>query len=139
MSAAETLLDRLQRVKQVAPGRWIASCPLHNTKGQALSIRETSDGRVLLHDFGGCGTDDVLAALGLTVADLFNERLPDAKPGKPNHWHARKEAFQTIHKPALIVALAGESLAAGVALTLEDRDCLSAAARHIRHVIEVCR
>jgi len=139
MSAAEKLLDRLQRVKQVAPGRWIASCPLHNTKGQALSIRETDDGRVLLHDFGGCGTDEVLSTLGLSVADLFSERLPDARPGKPNHWHARKEAFETIHKYVLMIALAAESLAVGVPLSLDDRNALTNAAQQIRLAIEVCR
>jgi hypothetical protein len=39
-------------------------------------VRELDDGRVLLHDFGGCGTDDVLAALGLTMSELFPARLP---------------------------------------------------------------
>lgn len=90
MSAAAKILDRLDRVKKIAPERWIASCPIHNTKGQALSIREV-DGRVLMHDFGGCGTDEILQALGLTVSDLFEEPLPHAKSGKPNHFHARRE------------------------------------------------
>jgi hypothetical protein len=40
-----------------------------------LSIRELDDGRVLLHDFGGCETGDVLAALGLTLADLYERPL----------------------------------------------------------------
>jgi hypothetical protein len=31
---------------------------------------------VLIYDFGGCGTDAVLAAVGLTLSDLFPERLP---------------------------------------------------------------
>jgi hypothetical protein len=138
MSAAAKLLDRLERVKQVAPGRWIASCPIHNTKGQALSIREV-DGRVLLHDFGGCGTDEVLKALGLTVSDLFEERLPDARSRRPNHFHARKEAFETIHKESRLVAIAAESLAAGVLLPEVERDRLCLAAERIRTAVEVCR
>jgi hypothetical protein len=29
---------------------------------------------VLLHDFAGCATSDILAAVGLTLQDLFPER-----------------------------------------------------------------
>lgn len=138
MSAVAKLLDRLKRVERRAPDRWVAACPIHNRTGQALSIREV-DGRVLLHDFGGCGTDAVLDALGLTVADLFEERLPDAKSGKPNHWHARREAFESIHKECLLVAIAAESIAAGIPLSVEDRNRLCQASHTIRTAVEVCR
>ncbi len=79
MSAA-TLLDRLNRPKQTGPGRWIARCPAHQDSSPSLSIRELDDGRILLHDFGGCGTDEVLAALGLTMSDLFPKPLPGSGP-----------------------------------------------------------
>jgi hypothetical protein len=72
MSAAK-LLDRLERVRQTGPGRWVATCPAHEDRSPSLSVRELDDGRVLLNDFGGCGTDAVLAALGLTMAELFPE------------------------------------------------------------------
>ena len=72
---AALLLDRLDRVRQTGPGRWIACCPSHNDKSPSLSIRETDDGRILLHDFAGCDTASVLAALGLSLSDLFPDRL----------------------------------------------------------------
>ena len=56
MSAAAKLLDRLERVKQTGPRRWIAACPSHRDRSPSLSIRELDSGLVLLHDFGGCGT-----------------------------------------------------------------------------------
>ena len=74
MSAA-TLLDRLSAVRQTGPGRWLARCPAHEDGSPSLSIRELDDGRVLLHDFGGCGTHAVLEALGFEMAALFPERL----------------------------------------------------------------
>lgn len=87
MSAAVRVLDRLQRVKQTAPDRWIASCPAHEDRSPSLSVRETGDGRVLVHDFGGCDTSAVLAALGLTMSDLFDEplghKLPPSKSRIP--------------------------------------------------------
>lgn len=74
MNAAARVLDRLQRVKQTAPNRWIAACPVHEDRSPSLSIREIDD-RVLLHDFGGCDTGDVLAAIGLELKDLFDKPI----------------------------------------------------------------
>ena len=74
MSVAAKLLDRLDRVRQTGPGRWLARCPAHQDRGPSLSIRELDD-RVLLHDFGGCEPGDVLAAVGLQMSDLFEKPL----------------------------------------------------------------
>src|SRR5580700_6683773 len=74
MSAAAKLLDRLDGVRQTAPGRWIARCPAHEDRSPSLSVREIDD-RVLVHDFGGCEVGDVLAAVGLGLADLFEKPL----------------------------------------------------------------
>ena len=71
MSAA-ALLDRLERVRKVGAGRWIAQCPCHaSTSKASLSVRELADGRVLVHDFGGCAVGDVLDAIGVDLAELF--------------------------------------------------------------------
>jgi hypothetical protein len=80
VSAAARVLDRLERPKQVGPGRWIAPCPAHQDRSPSLSIRELDDGRLLLHDFGGCETSAVLASLGLEFSALFPERLPGSGP-----------------------------------------------------------
>lgn len=74
---AAVLLDRLHGVRKTGRGRWLAKCPAHNDRSPSLSIRELDDGRLLLHDFGGCGTDDVLAAIDLTMTALF----PDGSRG----------------------------------------------------------
>ena len=73
--SAETLLSRLSKVRQTGTGRWIACCPAHEDRSPSLSIREADDGRVLLHDFGGCDVADVLGALGLAMQDLFERPL----------------------------------------------------------------
>ncbi len=70
-----SLLDRLELVKQTGPNRWIARCPAHDDHSPSLSIRELDDGRILIHDFGGCSATNVLAAVGLEMTDLFPERL----------------------------------------------------------------
>lgn len=76
--SAQMLLERLQGVKATAPQRWLAQCPAHEDRSPSLSIRELEDGRVLIHDFGGCDTQAVLEALGLQLADLFERPPPGA-------------------------------------------------------------
>jgi hypothetical protein len=80
MSAATKLLDRLSAVRQTGPGRWLARCPAHEDKRPSLSIRETSDGKVLVHDFGGCEVGDVLDSVGLQLGDLFDRPLEHCSP-----------------------------------------------------------
>lgn len=50
---------------------WRARCPVHAGKSDnSLSISE-SEGRVLLHCFSGCATEDIVATIGLKLSDLF--------------------------------------------------------------------
>ncbi|MDA0922042.1 MAG: CHC2 zinc finger domain-containing protein, partial [Planctomycetota bacterium] len=50
---------------------WMACCPAHDDHNPSLSVSVKEDGRVLLNCFSECSTESVLAALGLTAADLF--------------------------------------------------------------------
>ncbi len=70
----DVLLTRLDAVRQVGPGRWLARCPAHDDRHASLSLRELDDGRVLVHDFAGCSVEDVLAAAGLTFDALYPEQ-----------------------------------------------------------------
>lgn len=79
MSAAK-LLDRLERVKQTKPDRWIARCPAHEDRCPSLSVRQAENGNVLIYCFAGCSTDDVLAALGMQMADLFETPIAESAP-----------------------------------------------------------
>src|SRR5690606_17253245 len=79
----EKVLERLHKVKQVGAGKWKACCPAHDDKDPSLSIKEGSDGRVLLHCWAGCETRDVTAAIGLELRDLFpGEKQPRRGPSK---------------------------------------------------------
>lgn len=120
---AQPLLARLERVRQTGPDRWIASCPTRPDKHPSLSIRELSDGRVLIHDFGGDSAPDVLAAVGLDMTALFPE-----KPRGMFHHHGPTErrpfnAHDVLACLALETAIAlqcANQLRAGEALSPED-------------------
>jgi hypothetical protein len=81
VSAAETIIGRLSRVKAVGPDKWAAACPLCESRnGRPISIRAMPDGRVLLHPFCCCDTSEVLGAVGLRMSDLFPKGLGNFKP-----------------------------------------------------------
>jgi hypothetical protein len=66
--------DALGRVDCDPPGAgqdFTALCPGHTDRNPSLHVSEAADGRVLLHCFAGCTTETIVAALGLTLADLF--------------------------------------------------------------------
>ena len=60
-------------------GRWKgrlcyqAKCPSHRDRMPSLSITEGEGGKTFLHCFRGCTTDEILAAVGLRMTDLFAE------------------------------------------------------------------
>jgi hypothetical protein len=84
MSPINRFLQQLESVKPSGRG-FTARCPAHEDRGPSLSITEGEDGRVLLHCFAGCTPQEVVAPLGLTMADLFpangTPRRPPPAPG----------------------------------------------------------
>lgn len=82
------LISYLPGVKPSKNG-YEALCPAHDDKNPSLSINKGEDERILLHCFAGCTTEDIVAAAGLTMSDLFPsngndnleegeiERIPD--------------------------------------------------------------
>ena len=70
-TAATRLLDRLEAVKSTGPNKWVARCPSHDDNNPSLAITSI-EGRALVHCFAGCETIEVVAALGMTMPDLFD-------------------------------------------------------------------
>lgn len=70
--------DLAQRLKKARGrnGKWEACCPAHEDQTPSLSLTDGRDGRILLHCHAGCPTDAILGAMGLSLADLFNEAAP---------------------------------------------------------------
>jgi CHC2 zinc finger len=74
----ERVVDRLKRVRRSGAG-WIALCPAHPDRNPSLSVREQND-RILLHCFAGCTAQEICAALGLELSDLFATPRLACKP-----------------------------------------------------------
>jgi hypothetical protein len=65
------LESRTQQTAKRTPSGWQVRCPGHEDRNASLSIREGTDGRVLLKCHAGCQNQDIVSALGLKMADLF--------------------------------------------------------------------
>jgi hypothetical protein len=129
MSAAAQLLDRLERVKQTAPGRWIARCPAHQDKSPSLSIRELEDGRTLINCFAGCGAIDVLDSLGLEWGALFPDDRRELPP-RSSRIPAR-DLLEIISEETSVVAVVAADLLAEKTISEGDWQRFARAAARI--------
>lgn len=126
------LLHRLEGVRTRGAGRWTAKCPAHADKSPSLSITATDDERVLLKCWTGCSAREVVEAVGLTLSDLFPERLP------PEHVRrVERRAFSAeqrnaiIAHDALIVVLVAERIARNGDVSADDLARLRQASERI--------
>jgi hypothetical protein len=63
------VLSKLVDVRQ-RPDGWIARCPAHEDTTPSLSVGRGTDQPVVLKCFAGCDPADILAAIGLSWADV---------------------------------------------------------------------
>jgi len=70
MTAADFLSRLPGGFRETGRGQWQAKCPAHADKNPSLSIREAED-RILINCLARCKPEHVMAALGLSMADLF--------------------------------------------------------------------
>jgi hypothetical protein len=101
-----------------------------------MTIKETEDGRILIHDFGGDSPQEILDALGLTFADLFPEKVTDhGKPVRPAF--PATDILRCISFEAVLVAISASNMAKGIQLTDEEKQRLMVAAGRINAAMEV--
>lgn len=103
-ASADPLLHRLDGVQKAGNG-WRARCPACEGRSRKLAITE-SDGRVLVHCFGGCAAADVLAAVGLGWKDIMP---PRSWPLSREESRRARRAIQQTGWSAALAMLALES------------------------------
>ncbi|TVT64922.1 MAG: virulence-associated protein E [Pseudomonas sp.] len=113
MNPVDNLLSRLSKVRQRKPGSWVACCPAHDDKSPSLYVTEADDGRALLKCWGGCTTEEICAAVGLELRDLFLS--------KSRRRGARGPSPKAILHEATIVRIAEAQLLQGLPLSAEDQ------------------
>lgn len=58
-------------------GSWSARCPAHEDSSPSLTVSEGRGGKAILHCHAGCPAEAIVAAVGLTMSDLF---VDDERP-----------------------------------------------------------
>ena len=77
------------RLRRLGEGGYLASCPCaghgkgRGDRHQSLAISAGDGGGVVLYCHAGCQTEDVVAAFGLTMADLMNGNGTPKTPTSP--------------------------------------------------------
>lgn len=137
MSNVEILIARIPKIRKTGRDSWRGCCPGHGGDNpNTLTIRETSDGRVLMHCFKGCAPNVILESIGLGISDLFSERII-------NHAHPEKIRFNSgdllkvIRHEAQIVCVAAYDLRKGKALPDADMARLNIAMSRINEILEM--
>ena len=120
----DILLARLDKVKRQGKG-YVACCPAHDDKTPSLSLAEGADGRILLHCFAGCGANDVLASIGLTINDLFDEPLYKNMPLPTgyhggNKRHEERKSQNEINRLETILSIASSMRNQGERISRSD-------------------
>lgn len=143
-SPVDVLLGRLDGVRQSGRG-WRSRCPSCGGKSQKVSVAEAENGAVLLHAFCGCSPADVLSAVGLSLGDLFPERLtPDTPEGRRAARRALREAswlaaLSAVVVEGMIVLLACRQTLCEQPLSQEDMERLNAAQMRLEDALGVLR
>jgi len=80
VSPVERLLTKLPDARRNGRGGWSTTCPAHDDRRPSLSISQGDDGRALVHCHAGCTPEEIVAALGMKLADLMPEAPTTARP-----------------------------------------------------------
>ena len=108
----ETLLARLESVKKSGSG-YLARCPAHADKSPSLHITQEG-GKILIHCYAGCCAQDIVAAVGLSMRDLFEDSPLSQAQRRGHAIAARKRRFAILADHELsIVKIAQRRIAAG--------------------------
>lgn len=134
----ENILSRLNKVRG-RNGNWVACCPAHEDRSPSMTIRETPDGKILMHCFSGCSIGEIAEALSIDLSDLFppNEN-PDYKPQHGRKMRNRflaSDLLKIISFESTVVAVAASDMARGRTLSQTDKDRLMQACNRINEAL----
>lgn len=137
MRSIDLLISRIPRVKKTGRDCWRGCCPGHGGDNPSmLSIRETSDGRILLHCFKGCSVESILGTIGLEITDLFPERINDILRPERIRFNPI-DLLKSIRLEARIICLAAFYVRGGKSISAQDMSRVEIAMNRINEVLEM--
>ena len=138
MADINTVLSNVEKVKRTGEGKWLAPCPAHNDRSPSLAIKETNDGKILLHCFAGCSVHEIVESMDLTLADLMPDNPTYKKGRKPPKFN-KYELFDRVVFESTILLVAIRQLFNGTPLTDDDMQRVKKAESTIDDIARECR
>lgn len=137
-TTASQFVSRLDGVRETSLGQWIAKCPSHSDGEPSLSVKETSDGVVLIHCFAGCTPEEIVSAVGMNLSDLFPPQDKTTHRKRPRKKRPDYRAMWILCRRAFwILVLATEDLERNKPLSADDLAHVRKSRQHISDVMEV--
>ena len=133
----DQLLTRLENLRRTGDGKWLACCPAHNDNNPSLTIKQTEDGKILIHCFAGCDVNSVVSSMGLTLSDLMPDNPTYKKGSKPPRFN-KYELFDRLVYEAIILCLATRQLINNKPLALDDQKRVLKAEETINDIAREC-
>jgi protein tyrosine phosphatase len=106
----DQILAKLRKVKKTSSNRWLACCPAHEDKSPSLSIMQNETGKIFVHCFAGCDGNAIMAAMGMTLADLYPEQINASKGLGKRPAFSAYDVLPMIEREAQIVAMCATEL-----------------------------
>ncbi len=133
MRPIDALLARLEDPRPNGRDRWRCRCPsCGGTSKSALSVGVGDNEAVLIRCWKGCEVDEVVAALGLSLHDLFPPRDSSGSPFTRRRLLTAQQCLDVVAFECLLTWTAAVNLANGHALAADDLARLSVASERIQ-------
>ena len=134
----DNLLSKFDKVKPTGNGKYLACCPAHPDKSPSLAIKQTDDGKILIHCFSGCQVSDIVAAVGLELSDLMPENPSYQKGTKPPRFN-KYELFDRLAFEVVILSMGIRQLLAKEDLSQDDLSRVILAENTINEIVREVR
>jgi hypothetical protein len=132
----EEFIGRLQKVRRTSDQSWTACCPAHEDKSPSMAVREMPDGRILIHCFAECATEDILAAVGMTFKDIMPEALQEMRYRPIRKPFPAADVLEMLRTEILIVKIAAIDTIHGKTISPGDMERLCKARERIEVAID---
>lgn len=135
----DDFIARLDGARQRRPNQWMALCPAHDDKRPSLLVETGDDGRLLVYCYAGCGAAEVVAAVGLRLADLFPKREADDQRRHIRHRPTieARDVIDALDRERLLVLTIAQDVVSGKTLKAADLERLSLAGHRMQRLREI--
>jgi hypothetical protein len=139
--AVQLLLGRLDGPRAVGRDRWRCACPVCGERNRStLSIGIGDSGCVLLKCWkNGCGPEEIAAAVGLELEDLFPPSESSSRPARRRRLIPASQALDLLVEELTLAVVCSSDMARGVTLDEATRDRLLTGAARVAMIRDEVR